>query len=83
MESLKRLAGEWFSLHYVLLLSAAPLPPHLFDHFVSRLESLLFYYIFTKTPTKDLERKFSAWAGELREIMELRDEDAQAAPHFW
>lgn len=78
MESLKRLAGEAFSLHYVLLLSAAPLPPHLFDHFVSQLESLLFYYIFTKTPTKDLERKFGAWAGELREIVELGEEDAQA-----
>lgn len=78
MESLKRLAGEAFSLHYVLLLSVAPLPPHLFDHFVSQLESLLFYYIFTKTPTKDLERKFGAWAGELREIAGLGDEDAQA-----
>ena len=78
MESLKRLAGEAFSLHYVLLLSAAPLPPHLFDHFVSQLESLLFYYIFTKTPTKDLERKFGAWAGDLREIAGLGDEDAQA-----
>ena len=78
MESLKRLAGEAFSLHYVLLLSAAPLPPHLFDHFVSQLESLLFYYIFTKTPTKDLERKFGAWAGELREIVALGDERVQA-----
>lgn len=78
MESLKQLAGEAFSLHYVLLLSVAPLPPHLFDHFVSQLESLLFYYIFTKTPTKDLERKFGVWAGELREIAKLGDEGVQA-----
>lgn len=45
MDSLKRLAGGAFSLHYVLLLAAAPFPKPLFDHFVSQLESFLFYYI--------------------------------------
>ena len=66
MDSLKRLAGGAFSLHYVLLLAAANFPKPLFDHFVAQLESFLFYYIFTKTPTKDLERSFSQWADELR-----------------
>jgi hypothetical protein len=37
---------------------------------VAQLESFLFYYIFTKTPTKDLERSFSQWADELRAIAE-------------
>jgi Protein of unknown function DUF262/Protein of unknown function (DUF1524) len=73
MDSLKRLAGGAFSLHYVLLLAAANLPKPLFDHFVSQLESFLFYYIFTKTPTKDLERSFSLWADELRAIAESSD----------
>ena len=73
MDSLKRLAGGAFSLHYVLLLAAANLPKPLFDHFVSQLESFLFYYIFTKTPTKDLERSFSQWADELRAIAESTD----------
>ncbi len=68
MDSLKRLAGGAFSLHYVLLLAAANFPKPLFDHFVAQLESFLFYYIFTKTPTKDLERSFSQWADELRAI---------------
>lgn len=68
MDSLKKLAGGAFSLHYILLLAAANLPKVLFDHFVTQLESFLFYYIFTKTPTKDLERSFSLWADELREI---------------
>lgn len=68
MDSLKRLAGGAFSLHYVLLLAAANFPKPLFDHFVAQLESFLFYYIFTKTPTKDLERNFSQWADELRAI---------------
>ena len=73
MDSLNRLAGGAFSLHYVLLLAAANLPKSLFDHFVSQLESFLFYYIFTKTPTKDLERSFSLWADELRSIAETPD----------
>jgi len=73
IDSLKRLAGGAFSLHYVLLLAAANLPKPLFDHFVTQLESFLFYYIFTKTPTKDLERSFSFWADELRSISETVD----------
>lgn len=73
MDSLKRLAGGAFSLHFVLLLAAATFPKPLFDHFVAQLESFLFYYIFTKTPTKDLERSFSQWADELRAIAETSD----------
>ena len=73
MDSLKRLAGGAFSLHYVLLLAAANFPKPLFDHFVAQLESFLFYYIFTKTPTKDLERSFSQWADELRSVAEISD----------
>ena len=73
MDSLKRLAGGAFSLHYVLLLAASNFPKPLFDHFVAQLESFLFYYIFTKTPTKDLERSFSQWADELRAIAEAGD----------
>lgn len=73
MGSLKLLAGGAFSLHYVLLLAAANLPKPLFDHFVTQLESFLFYYIFTKTPTKDLERNFSQWADELRLIAGAAD----------
>lgn len=77
MESLKRMTGGAFSLHYVLLLVAAKLPKDLFDHFVGQLESFLFYYIFTKTSTKELERNFSFWADELRAIAEMNDKKAQ------
>ena len=77
MDNLKKLCGGAFSQHYVLLLSVANLPKPLFDQFVAQLESFLFYYIFTKTPTKELERSFSAWADELREIANLTDADAQ------
>ncbi|MDE3037520.1 MAG: HNH endonuclease, partial [Pseudomonadota bacterium] len=68
MDNLRRLSGGAFSLHYVLLLAASTFPKPLFDHFVTQLESFLFYYIFTKTPTKELERNFSLWADDLRAI---------------
>lgn len=77
MGNLKKLCGGAFSLHYVLLLAAGNYPKSLFDHFVGQLESFLFYYIFTKTPTKDLERNFSLWADELRVIGEITDTPAQ------
>lgn len=77
MDSLKRLTGGAFSLHYVLLLAAANFPKPLFDHFVTQLESFLFYYIFTKTATKELERNFSVWADELRTIAGTLDAVAQ------
>lgn len=73
MDDLRRLTGGAFSLHYVLLLAARPLPKELFEHFVNQLESFLFYYIFTKTPTKELEKNFSVWADELRAIPEETD----------
>jgi len=77
MDSLRQLTGGAFSLHYVLLLAAANFPKILFEHFVAQLESFLFSYIFTKTPTKDLERNFSHWADEIREIVSLGDQYEQ------
>ncbi len=73
MDNVKRLCGGAFSLHQVLLLATANFPKPLFDYFVAQLESFLFYYIFTETPTKDLERSFSLWADELRGIGEVAD----------
>ena len=77
MDSLKKLTGGAFSLHYVLLLAAANLPKPLFDQFVAQLENFLFFYIFTKTPTKDLERSFSLWADEVRDIAHLDNPEEQ------
>jgi len=77
MANLKKMCGGAFSLHFVLLLALANAPKALFDHFVVQLESFLFYYIYTKTPTKELERSFSQWADELRDIASLKDIEAQ------
>ena len=73
MANLKKMCGGAFSQHYVLLLALANVPKPLFDHFIVQLESFLFYYIYTKTPTRELEKSFSQWADELREISELKD----------
>lgn len=77
MNNLKKLCGGAFSLHYILLLAASNFPKYLFDHLVSQLESFLFYYIFTKTPTKELERNFSLWADELMQISKETDSKKQ------
>lgn len=77
MDELRIMTGGAFSLHYVLLLAASPLPATLFNHFVRQLESFLFYYIFTKTPTKQLEKDFSIWADTLRQICKTSDPDEQ------
>ena len=77
MSSIKYMTGGGFSIHYVLLLAAAGLPKSLFDQFIFQLESFLFYYIFTKSPTKDLERSFSVWADEMRGIVDLENPEQQ------
>jgi hypothetical protein len=77
MANLKTMCGGAFSLHYILLLAITNLPKPLFDYFVVQLESFLFYYIYTKTPTKELERSFSHWADELRDIAALKDAETQ------
>jgi len=73
MNNIRRLAGGALSLHYVLLLAAYNLPKKLFDYLLKQLESFLFYFIITRTATKELERNFSIWADELRAIAEIKD----------
>jgi uncharacterized protein with ParB-like and HNH nuclease domain len=77
MANLREMTGGAFSQHYVLLLAATSLSKVLFDHFIQQLESFLFYYIFTRSPTKDLERAFSRWADELRDIASDTNEENQ------
>lgn len=73
LDNLRKLCGGAFSLHFILLLAASKLPDDQFDYLVRQLESFLFYFIVTKSTTRDLERDFSLWADELREIVAFRD----------
>lgn len=77
MNNIRKLTGGAFSLHYVLLLASYTLPKELFDYLLQQLETFLFYYIITRTPTKELERNFSKWADELRNISTITDPNTQ------
>ena len=79
MNNIRKLAGGAFSLHYVLLLASYTLPKEFFDYLLKQLETFLFYYIITRTPTKELERNFSNWADELRDISSITDSEEQKA----
>ncbi|MFH1584493.1 MAG: DUF262 domain-containing HNH endonuclease family protein [Actinomycetota bacterium] len=75
LDNIKKLSGS-FSQHLILLLAARKLNKNYFTYFCKQIESLLFYYIITRTPTKEFERKFSKWADEIREIA-LKDDISQ------
>lgn len=77
MNNIRKLCGGAFSLHYVLLLASSTLPKELFDYLLKQLETFLFYYIITRTATKELERNFSNWADELRIIVGITDPNDQ------
>ena len=78
MDSLTRLTHtsssnkktEKIRQQYILLLAAEHLPLPLFNLFVTHLENLLFFYIFTKTTPRDIERDFYILAGEFSEVVE-------------
>ena len=73
LDNLRNLCGGGFSQHFILLLAASKLPDEQFDYLLRQLESFLFYFIVTKSTTRDLERNFSVWADELREIVSKND----------
>mgnify|MGYP000421496183 CR=1 FL=1 len=58
-----------FRQHLILLLALnEALGDDAIELLSKQLETLIFYYIVTKEPTKNFERKFSNWAKELRNI---------------
>ena len=77
LDNLRGLCGGGFSLHYIVLLAGCRLPDDLFDYLVSQMETFLFYFILTKTSTKELERDFSIWADELRTIADATNHKSQ------
>ncbi len=67
LDNIRKLSGS-FRQHLMLLLAAKDLKKDLFDHLTKQIEVLIFYYILTKEPTKEFERKFSKWAKEIKAI---------------
>ena len=79
LSNLRNLTGSALTQHFVLLLAGARLRPDNFEHLVAQIENFLFYYVFTRTSTKELEWILSAWADELRGIAAISDDAGQRA----
>jgi len=79
MQNLRELSGGSSVIHFILFLAGNRLPNHLFEYLVKQVETLQFYFVFTGTQTKYLERKISLWADEIRAIAEMEKGEAQNA----
>ncbi|MFZ3391677.1 DUF262 domain-containing HNH endonuclease family protein [Rhodococcus sp. 7Tela_A2] len=77
LSNLRHLTGSALTQHFVLLLAGARLRPDNFEHLVAQIENFLFFYVFTRTSTKELEWILSACADELRDIAAISDSSAQ------
>lgn len=65
LNNIKKLGGGSFRQHLLLLLAARKLSKPLFDHLAKQIETLIFFYLITREPTKEFERNFSKWAKDL------------------
>lgn len=77
LENLQLLGGRAARQHLILLMAARHLDDDLFDVVAREVENLLFVYVITREATREFERKFARWAGELRKIW-----DAEALNAF-
>ncbi|MDP9367782.1 MAG: DUF262 domain-containing HNH endonuclease family protein [Chloroflexota bacterium] len=62
--------------HFILLLAACHLPTDSFTTLCRQLENLFFCYIITREPTKNFERTFARWSGDLRAVETPNDLEA-------
>lgn len=75
LENIKLLSGA-SSFQLILFLAARSMDRELFTHFTKQIEVLLFYFIITRTQSKEYERIFATWAEEIRSIKNKDDLNA-------
>ena len=68
LDNLRLLGGRATRQHLILLLAGRHLPGDLFEDFVGEVEMLLFVYLITREPTRNLERNFARWAVDIQRI---------------
>jgi uncharacterized protein with ParB-like and HNH nuclease domain len=68
LDNIRKLGGGAFRQHLMLLLAAKDLDLELFNHLSKQIEVLVFYYLITREPTKEFERKFSSWSKPIKSI---------------
>jgi hypothetical protein len=82
LDNIRLLGGQAARQHLILLLAGRHLPPALFDRLAAEVENLFFCYVITREPTRDFERNFAKWAGELRQIRTAEELAAFIAARF-
>lgn len=65
------------STYIIALLAAKKLPSELLKHFITQLESYMFFYIIPGNNTNKLEKECSTWAKELYRICQITDKAQQ------
>jgi uncharacterized protein with ParB-like and HNH nuclease domain len=66
----------------ILLLAGRDLSIEDFIELSRQLENLFFAYIITREPTRQFERDFAQWAGELRDVQDREELEAFLDLHF-
>ncbi len=82
LENLRLLGGRAARQHLILLLAGQHLKKDLFDQLAREVEDLFFVYVISREPTRDFERNFARWAGELRKITNSADLEEFIARRF-
>jgi len=68
LENLQLLGGQAARQHLILLLAGRHLSDNLFSKLALEVEDLFFVYVITRSNTRDFERNFANWAGEVRQV---------------
>lgn len=82
LENLRLLGGKAARQHLILLLAGRHLPAALFDRLAQEVEELFFVYVIIREPTRDFERDFARWTGELVQVHDEAAFDSLVARRF-
>jgi uncharacterized protein with ParB-like and HNH nuclease domain len=73
LDNINKLGGGSFRQHLIILLAAKNLDKELFNHLAGQIEVLIYYYLVTGVPARELERNFSKWAKRVKNIKTKND----------
>ena len=82
LENMQTLGGKAARQHLILLLAGRHLSEDLFGRLCQEVENLFFCYVITREPTRDFERDFARWAGELRRVQSQEQFDKFVGDRF-
>ena len=68
LKNITRLGGSAYKLHLLLLLAASRMDSQALAHLKSLLESIVYYAIINQVKTNEIERLYSLWCPQVRQI---------------